>query len=179
MQELGFNYITAHFTNNERTTVEIHWHDTNKESATYNQVVATACEAVENDAQYRELMTIINEDQLHENTFNMLRAQKEQLEKSILQVAREQGLLYNLEDAPSADLYKTVAEMIFRTFDEDLDKEKLFMLKLQLFELPVIKNSKNREAKANLRKAQTFMSAIKYGILIAEETIEAEKAAES
>ena len=171
MKELGYEYITAHFTNNERTTCEIIWRDANEKSETYDQVFAAICEASDDDAQWKELLTIVDIDQIHENTYKFIKEQDEILQKSIMGVARERGMLYDV-DSVNSELYKSLAEIIFKAFDEEVDKEKLFMLKLQLFELPVIKNSKNRAEKAALRKAQTMMTAIKHGIIIAEEAAE-------
>ena len=50
---------------------------------------------------------------------------------------------------------------IFNFDGNDNDqKEQLFKLKLKLFEVDVVKNSKKRTAKADLRKAETPVEAI-------------------
>ena len=59
-----------------------------------------------------------------------------------------------------------MTELVFSEFDESKHKEQLFMFKLKLFEVPDIKNSKNRELKAKLRKSKDFIDALKYMTLI-------------
>jgi len=70
------------------------------------------------------------------------------------------------------ELYETLISLIFKPFDKEEDKEKLFLTKLKLFEVDQIKKSKNRILKAELRKALTIVDAIKIGLQISEELVE-------
>ena len=45
-------------------------------------------------------------------------------------------------------------------------KEKLFITKLKVFETDIIKTSKDRETKAKLRKAKTFIDVVKYTTML-------------
>ena len=55
-----------------------------------------------------------------------------------------------------------------KPFNPEEDKEKLFMFKLQLFELDQIKSSTNKIKKAELRKSKSIMEALKVAIDIVE-----------
>ena len=44
----------------------------------------------------------------------------------------------------------------------DMTTEELFKAKLQCFEIDAVKNSKNRDLKSKLRKAQSFMEVVAY-----------------
>ena len=57
------------------------------------------------------------------------------------------------------DFSKSESINSFDGNDND-QKEQLFKLKLKLFEVDVVKNSKKRTAKADLRKAETPVEAI-------------------
>jgi len=138
----GYEYVTSHFTNNERNVCEIIWKDAEE------KLIATTCEAnPDTDSQWRELLTITDIDTIHENTYKYIREQDNIFKNQVISIAKERGLLYDV-DSINTDMYKSLAKVIFDPYDEETDKEKLFMLKLQLFELEDIKNSPNRALKA-------------------------------
>jgi len=78
-------------------------------------------------------------------------------------------MIYDI-DSINTDLYKAIIQYLFKPFNSEEDKEKLFMIKLQLFEVEEIKNNKNKDLKAKLRKSTTPLDAIKTAIEIVEET---------
>jgi hypothetical protein len=164
MENDGWQYVTAHFINNERTQCEIEWVHTET-----GEPLTSVCEAGDHDDIWKELMTIIDIDTLHEQTYKYIKAQNEAFEQEVISIAKRRGMLFNV-DSINSDLYKTLAQLIFSEFNADTDKEKLFMLKLQLFELDDIKSSSNREAKAALRKAPTMLAAIRHAIDVVEES---------
>ena len=149
----GYNLLTAHFSNNERTTVEIYWCDDKGEDI---QVEYT--EAKEGDAAWEELLTHITIDQLHENTYKHIREQNDAFEKQVIEVANKRGLVYDTNTDRGAAL-KVAADTLFREHSEAELKEYLFTYKLNLFENEVIKNSKDRTGKAAIRKATTIVEA--------------------
>ena len=52
----------------------------------------------------------------------------------------------------------------FVTVDPERDKEKLFLYKLQLFEVEHVKNSKSTKKKKELRQAKSILEATKIAI---------------
>jgi len=160
----GHDFLTAHFTNNERTIVESLWVDPKT-----NEIREYTLEAVEGNEDWKALLNHIDIDTLHENTYKHIREQNQQFEDQVIRVAKERGMIYDI-DSINTDLYKAIIQYLFKPFNSEEDKEKLFMIKLQLFEVEEIKNNKNKDLKAKLRKSTTPLDAIKTAIEIVEET---------
>ena len=172
----GYEFLTAHFINDERTTVEVYWVEVNEDGEpgeTIVEYVEAAIDgegrALEGQAQWKALLEHIDIDTLHDNTAKHMVAQQEEFRRMVMDIAKNDGLVYDL-DTLNSNMYKAVAAALFAPFDPEADKENLFMFKLQLFEIDDIKSSKNRSAKAKLRKAQTILEAVKYAIEIVEAT---------
>jgi hypothetical protein len=157
----GLKFITARFSNNERTTVEVTWEDPEE------NLVATYHEAVEGDAAWEEILTHIDIDTLHENTYKYIRATQEEYKKRVLAYAKQDGLLYDINTHESG-VYKVLIEKLFDTVNAKTDKEDLFLIKLQLFELDIVKQCKDKQKKMELRKATTIVEAVRIGLEIAE-----------
>jgi hypothetical protein len=156
---------TAHFTNNERTDIEV---ILISEESTEDDVVLIPynIEAKDGDADYKWLISKIDIDQIHENTFNKFRRENEQYKENIVAVGKEMGLIFD-DKGVDTNLYDALVETLFAPFEEKDMKEKLFLMKLKLFDMDAIKLSKDRELKAKLRKSKDFMSAVKYATMIA------------
>lgn len=160
----GHEFLTAHFSDNERTIIESYWTTPDGKETRVNYI-----EARENDPQYQHLLTVIDIDTLHENTYTNIRNASEQFERDVVAIAKERGMIYDI-DAINTDLYKAIAACLFSPFDPKEDKEKLFMFKLQLFEVEEIKNSTDKKLKSNLRKSKSIIEATKVAIQIVENT---------
>ena len=156
---------TAHFTNNERTEIEA---ILISEESTEDDVVLIPynIEAKDGDADYKWLISKIDIDQIHENTFNKFRRENEQYKENIVAVGKEMGLIFD-DKGVDTNLYDALVETLFAPFVEKDMKEKLFLMKLKLFDMDAIKLSKDRELKAKLRKSKDFMSVVKYATMIA------------
>ena len=156
---------TAHFVNNERTEIEVLF--LSEKSTNDNLVlIPYNIEAKDGDADYEWLISKIDIDQVHENTFNKFRKENEQYKENIVAVGKEMGLIFD-NNGVNSNLYEALVDTLFEPFIEKDMKEKLFVMKLKLFEVEAIKSSKNRELKAKLRKSKDFLSAIKYATMIA------------
>ncbi len=156
---------TAHFSNNERTDIEVLFLS---EQSTEDHVVLIPynIEAKEGDADYEWLISKIDIDQIHENTFNKFRKENEEFRETIIATGKEMGLIFD-NNGVNSNLYEALVDTLFEPFVEEDMKEKLFVMKLKLFEVEAIKSSKDRELKAKLRKSKDFLSAIKYATMIA------------
>ena len=156
---------TAHFINNERTEIEVLF--LSEKSTNDNLVmIPYNIEAKEGDADYEWLISKIDIDQIHENTFNKFRRENEEFRETIIATGKEMGLIFD-NNGVNSNLYEALVDTLFEPFVEKDMKEKLFVMKLKLFEVEAIKSSKNRELKAKLRKSKDFLSAIKYATMIA------------
>jgi len=149
----GYNLLTANFSNNERTIVEVYWCDDKG-----GDIQVEYIEAKEGDAAWEDLLTQISIDQLHENTYQHMRKQQEMLDDAAIEIGKKRGLLYDINTDKTA-VVKATAETLFKQYTEEELKEYLFVYKLNLFENEIIKKSKNRTGKAAIRKATTIVEA--------------------
>ena len=156
----GHEFVRAHFSNNDRTTVESFWTDGDVERVEY-------IEAKEGDPNWQNLLTYIDIDALHEATYQHIKEQNAVFEESVIKLAKERGLLYDIDEL-STDTYKLLSNMLFKKFNKEEDKEKLFLYKLSLFEVPEIKESKSSVKKKKLRQAKNILEATKIAISIVE-----------
>lgn len=145
-------FISAFFTDNDRTVIESLWKNNDTKKIVPYHIVAE-----DNEPAYQKLLEYIDIDSLHESTFKEIKRRREARDRMLLEIAKEEGLI-NVNGI-SEILWKQIAESLFKEYDEKKDKEELFVYKLQLFEQDKIKESKNRIAKAKLRKSKTFMEA--------------------
>jgi len=153
-------FITAYFTNNERTVVESLW--SNDELGTIRTFELTA---EEDNPHWIELLKHITIDELHERTYKFIRERNRDYEEEIIRIAKERGLIYDINDIDS-QLYEVLAKILFKEYNPKKDKEKLFMFKLQLFELDFVKQCTDNDLKRNLRKSENFIDAISVTIEI-------------
>ena len=156
----GHEFVRAHFSNNDRTTVDSFWTDGDVERVEY-------IEAKEGDPNWQNLLTHIDIDALHEATYQHIKEQNAVFEESVIKLAKERGLLYDIDEL-STDTYKLLSNMLFKKFNKEEDKEKLFLYKLSLFEVPEIKESKSSVKKKKLRQAKNILEATKIAISIVE-----------
>lgn len=155
-------FLEAHFTDDARTVVSALWVDPET-----NEIAEEIIQAKEGDASWEYLLQHITIDDLHEATWTEINNQKQIFVDTVIAIAKEQGMVYDI-DSVNTEMYKVVANSLFAPFDPEVDKEKLFMYKLQLFEMDIVKNSEKRSLKTKLRKASTLLEATKIAIELAE-----------
>jgi hypothetical protein len=171
----GYEFLTAHFTNNNRTIVEVYWtrEDEDGKPDTVVEYVEASIdsEGRPKDAspQWTALLKHTDIDTLHDNTAKHMAEEERGFDEMVIEVARKKGLIHDI-DVLNSSSYKAIADLIFAPFDPEENKESLFMFKLQLFELDDIKKSKNRPAKAQLRKSKSIVEALRYATEIVLES---------
>ena len=158
----GHEFLTAHFSNNERTTVESYWVTPDGKETRVEYI-----EANPDDTAWKKLLTHIDIDSLHEATYKHIKAQNEAFEDNVIQLAKSRGMIYDVDEM-SGDVHKVIAQALFAPFDETQDKEKLFLYKLQLFEVEAIRKCTDSDKKRELRQAKTVIEATKIAIDIVE-----------
>ena len=156
----GHTFVSAHFCNDERNLIEALWEKDGKNVVQY-------IEANDDSKAWKTLLTHTDIDTLHEATYAHIKEQNQALEDTIVKIAKERGLLYDI-DSVNSQMYKAIVSAIFTPFDTEKDKERLFMFKLELFEFEKIRLSKNKALKAKLRKTKTMIEALKIAIEITE-----------
>lgn len=142
----GHDFVTAYFTNNEKTIVETVWWSPDEE--TYRTFVL---EVDDEDPRWNELLEkYFDIDQLHEATYNHIKQQREGFEQDILTIAHEENELENILSG-GGDGKQYILDGITKAYDD----EELFKFKLLMFEQKHIMESTDRDLKARLRKAKT------------------------
>lgn len=161
----GHDFLTAHFVNNERTVVEVFWVTPDGKETREEYIEAN------DDDTWKNLLKHVTIDELHENTYKHIREQNKLFEDQVITIAKKRGMVYDIDEV-NTDVYKSMVSAIFKPFDPEEQKDKLFMIKLALFEVESIKNVKNKELKSELRKANDIISAFKIAIQMVESTSE-------
>jgi len=149
------NLITAYFIDNERTTIEIETTSEDKKS-----VFTTVIPLEENNPQYQALTKYMNIDELHESTYQRNKFLSEEYEKSVIRIAEKTGKVLSNENLDTK-FYPSLVNAIFKNIENE---DHLFALKLALFELEEIRDSKNEDAKKKLRQAKNKLDIIQAAI---------------
>ncbi len=151
------SFLNAYFINEERTVVESLWQD--KEGVIRELTI----EAREGDPAWENILNHIDIDTLHEMTFKRIRDLDNAYKEQVIAVAKERNMIYDI-DSINTEIYKAIAAALFAPFDPVEDKEKLFMFKLQLFEVDAIRECTDKNAKRKIRQAKTMLKACQAAI---------------
>ena len=152
-------FVSAHFTDEQKTTVEVQW------EALDGKTRVEYIIAEEDNVHWKNLLEHISIDELHESTYKYIKHEQEVMEDAVLNVAKARGMLY---DPKTDNTYKRLTSFIFGEFDEEKDRENLFAFKLALFEVDQIQKSKSRALKTKLRKAKNIKEALQVSLQIAK-----------
>ena len=146
MQVTRENYISARYTDNEKKIVEILYKEGDK-------VIPHIIEHDTEHPDWQELMAITNLDEIHLNTHNFIKQSQKDFKKMVMNIAKEDGLVKEVVAELSTTFYKEVFDFFYNYSDKE--KEKLFNFKLFIFEKKFVKDSKDTDTKAEMRKAQS------------------------
>lgn len=146
------NYIIAYFIDNERKNIEVLLRDGNKVNS----------HIVEYDTKYpvcQELLNVITIDDLHKNTYSKKQEQVKEFEEMAIRVAKKSGIAISNEPQPDkSNFYPTLVKAIFEGVTNE---NQLFALKLALFEVEKIRDSKDDELKRKLRQSANKIDVLK------------------
>ena len=149
----GHKFIKAMFSNDEKNIVESYWQNEKDE------VRVEFCPAEDGDEVYEMVKQHVDIETLHDETYEHIKAQDRIYREAILSIAKQDGYVWDIKDLETDNkiehLFKITTKAIFEDADAALEKEKLFLYKLQLFELDKIKDSKDSALKKQLRQAKT------------------------
>ena len=145
------NFLNAYFIDNERQNIEILTTSEDKKS-----VVPTIIPYDTKHPYFVALSKFCNIDQLHENTHNKKKNEKEIFENKVMEIAKRDGLIKDIKTIDS-NFFPTLVKSIFENEDNE---DHLFAIKIALFELEKIRNSKNDDIKKKIRQAKTKIEAL-------------------
>ena len=104
-----------------------------------------------------------------ENTYQRIKAEEASFKEFAIRLGKKEGYLidpvaYYDSESNSAKVdtkfYTQSIKLFFGPFDEEKQKEDLFVCKLAAFELDMVQKSEDKEIKSKLRKAKTPLEVI-------------------
>ena len=153
------NYITAHFIDNERKNIHVLL-----KSDDGTSVYPYILEYNPDDPICQEFLKLCSLDQLHENTWLKKKEERKDFEDQVKRTAKKEGLIFD-ELKLDTKFYPTLVKAIFQGNENE---DHLFALKLALFEIEKIRDSKHSELKKKLRQSKTKIEALKIAFEICE-----------
>ena len=146
------NYITAHFIDNERKNIHVLL-----KSDDGTSVYPYILEYNPDDPICQEFLKLCSLDQLHQNTWLKKKEERKDFEDQVKRIAKKEGLIFD-ELKLDTKFYPTLVKAIFQGNENE---DHLFALKLALFEIEKIRDSKHSELKKKLRQSKTKIEALK------------------
>lgn len=146
------NLIGAYFIDNERKNIEVLTTSEDKK-----QIIPFILPFDENNISFKELMSVITVDDLHENTYQKKKDEQKIFETKVIEIAKKDGLLVDDTKIDS----KSYNKLVKAIFEQGENEDQLFALKIALFELPGIRDSKNDELKKKLRQTKNKIDTLK------------------
>lgn len=161
------NFYTAYFIDNNRENIEvlIKKEDFKPGNLSVMSIVIPFNE--END-QYKKLLEMCSLDQLHENTWEKKKIEREDYVLQVKKIAEEEGLIKQIVENVDSDFFILMFDFLLSNKQEHIDR--LFNFKIHLFEQDIVKNCKDEDIKSCIRKAKTPIEALKYFLQIWEES---------
>jgi len=146
------NLIGAYFIDNDRKNIEVLTTSEDKK-----QIIPTILPFDENNSTFKELTSVITVDDLHENTYQKKKDEQKIFETKVREIAKKDGLLVDDTKIDS----NSYGKMVKAIFEQGENEDQLFALKIALFELPNIRDSKNDELKKKLRQSKNKIDTLK------------------
>jgi len=149
------NLINAYFIDNERKNIEMVVRSQDQKS-----VFTEITPFDENNEQYKILIKNISLDQLHENTYQKKKDERREYEEEVIRIAKRDGLIS--DNINNEEYFTNMLKVIVK---DESNEDQLFALKLALFEVDKIRDSKNTEIKKKIRagskKPEVLLNALK------------------
>ena len=146
------NLIGAYFIDNDRKNIEVLTTSEDKK-----QIIPTILPFDENNHMFKELTSVVSVDQLHENTYQKKKDEQKIFEQKVIEIAKKDGLMLDDTRIDSNSYNKLVKAV----FEQGENEDQLFALKIALFELPSIRDSKDEELKKKLRQTKNKIDTLK------------------
>ena len=105
-------------------------------------------------------------DDLHESTYNQKKEERKLFEQEAIKIAQNSGLVFDMNRLDTK-FYPVLVKAIF---EEAENEDHLFALKLALFEVDKIRDSKNEDLKKKLRQTKTKLDCLLTALTIVQES---------
>lgn len=152
--------IKAYFIDGERKNIEVLYTSKDfKETHSY---------ILEYDTKHPDcqaLLEVMSLDDLHESTYQHKKDEKLAFEQEAIVIAKKSGLVFDINRLDT----KFYPAMVKSIFEESDNEDHLFALKLALFEVEKIRDSKNDDLKKKLRQSKTKSDCLINALTICQE----------
>lgn len=146
-------FTHARYVNSKKQEVEAIWFDG---ESTYTQE-AVRCD-LENK-RYLELLDTFTTDEISTMTDQYAKEQSENFKLFVKSMASDYGLVYDPNASDPTEKVHGI-DHIFEPPEGDEGTDLLFNIKLKIFDMPEVQNSKSKKLKAELREADTPLKAL-------------------
>ena len=158
------HYLNAYFVDNERTQIAVLYTDPTSENP--DKVVETV---IKHDMEHPWCQALFASgmtdlDQLHEQTYQKIKTERKQFEASVVRIAKKEGLIFDDVLDGSKMGVNSYPLIVNTLFEDNENEDHLFALKLALFEVPAIKDSKDDEKKKALRTCTSKLDVLKVAL---------------
>ena len=151
---------TAHYIDNEQKTLEVMLGT--DETGVFETMVIPYDPTEDN---CKSVLGVINDDQLMENTYVRRKSEKQAMIDLAVAVAKADNVDLDPVLLESDNGYW--AKFVQSLFNDDVNEDHLFALKLALFENESIRNSEDKDLKADLRQGKTKLEVLAAALQIA------------
>ena len=147
--------LKAYFVDEDRTLIEVLY-----TSLDFKETHSVIIEYDLKHPDCQALLEVMSLDDLHESTYNQKKEERKLFEQEAIKIAQNSGLVFDMNRLDTK-FYPVLVKAIF---EEAENEDHLFALKLALFEVDKIRDSKNSELKKQLRQSKTKLEVIKIAI---------------
>lgn len=107
------------------------------------------------DEVYKKLLDSLTLDDINTLTQTRIERQREDFTNYMIAVAKNNGMMYDADQAQREARSKLNADFFFTEPTDDFAKDLLFNIKIKCFEMEKVTSSTNRDLKKALRQAKT------------------------
>ena len=153
--------LKAYFVDENRTLIEVLY-----SSLDFKETLSAIIEYDSKHPDCQALLKVMSLDDLHESTYNQKKEERKLFEQEAIKIAQNSGLVFDMNRLDTK-FYPLLVKSIF---EESENEDHLFALKLALFEVEQIRDSKNDELKKKLRQSKTKADCLINALTIVQES---------
>ena len=152
--------LKAYFVDENRTLIEVLY-----TSLDFKETHSAIIEYDTKHPDCQALLEVMSLDDLHESTYNQKKEERKVFEEEAIKIAKKSGLVFDMNRLDT----KFYPAMVKSIFEESDNEDHLFALKLALFEVEKIRDSKNDDLKKKLRQSKTKSDCLLNALTIFQE----------
>ena len=152
--------LKAYFVDENRTLIEVLY-----TSLDFKETHSVIIEYDTKHPDCQALLEVVSLDDLHESTYQQKKEERKVFEEEAILIAKKSGLVFDMNRLDT----KFYPAMVKSIFEDSDNEDHLFALKLALFEVEKIRDSKNDDLKKKLRQSKTKSDCLLNALTIFQE----------